>query len=455
MIKINGRIYEFLKWCYPNLGVKRYFFLAVLGIFLVASGLAVMSYGETLGYLEASFREIIYAVTGKQPASVVPAGAIISIIGVVTIYIGLKKMLNSVISVLLPDNEDKIVDVMYSRCQLRRGPRIVVVGGGTGLSALLSGLKKYTSNLTAIVTVTDDGGSSGRLRRELGVLPPGDIRNCLEALSEKEDVMKEIFSYRFEEGTLSGHSIGNLFLAGMEEMCGDFQKGIEYVSKIFALRGEVYPSTLSQVTLEASFEDGRLIKGETAIRTTPGKINHLTIIPQNCESLPQALNAIEEADMIVLGPGSLYTSVLPNILVGGLKEKISMVKAPCVYVSNIMTEQGETDDFTVSDHLRVIIKHCGEGLVDAVLGAREIITEEVLQRYWLEGAIPVKIDSDHVEKLGAQYFEGSFYAGGEVIRHDSDMLAKELLRLLFKLKPVYERVALIDTYLLSRKINTL
>lgn len=446
--------FENLKWLYPNLGIKRYFLLAVFGIFLVAWGFAVMSYGETLGFLEAQFSELIYQLTGRHTASVVPAGIIISLSGLALIYIGFIKMLNSIITILLPGNEDKIVDVMYSRCQLKRGPKIVVVGGGTGLSALLKGLKEYTSNLTAIVTVADDGGSSGRLRRELGILPPGDVRSCLVALAEKEEIMEDLFSYRFDNGAFAGHSLGNLFLAGMAGRFGDFQKGIEQVGKVFALRGEVYPSTLSQITLEASFEDGRSINGETAIRTTPGKIKHLEIIPQNCTPLPEALQAVEEADLVVLGPGSLYTSVLPNLLINGLRDKIAAVKAPCVYVCNIMTEPGETDDFTVAEHLQVIIEHGGKGLVDVAVVSKDDIPLEVRERYQAEGADIVTGDAKSVESLGIQYYEGKFYTGGEVIRHNPEKLAKELLRLLFRLKPVNERIAIVDAYLLNRKLNT-
>lgn len=447
------KILKALKWLYPNLGIKRYFILAVLGIFLVASGLAVMSYGETLGFLEVRFREIIYQLTGKESSSVVPAGIIICISGTIVIYIGLKKMLKSVISVLLPSNEDRVVDMIYAKRQLQRGPRIVVIGGGTGLSTLLKGLKKYTSNLTAIVTVADDGGSSGRLRKELGILPPGDIRNCLVALAEKEDLMEKLFSYRFETGTLDGHSLGNLFIAGLAGMFGDFQQGIEHIGKVFALRGEVFPSTLSSVTLEAYFEDGRSINGETAIRTTPGKIKYLRILPQNCKPLPKALQAIEEADLIVLGPGSLYTSIIPNLLVMEIREKIIAARGSCVYVCNIMTEPGETDHFSVADHVQGLIDHGGKGLVDVVLAAKEELPPEVVVRYQAEGAEMVRTDPALVAKLGVNYQEGSFYTGGEVVRHNPDKLAKELLRLLFKLKPMNERIDLVDSFLLNRKLN--
>ncbi|HHV65767.1 MAG TPA: YvcK family protein [Peptococcaceae bacterium] len=453
MKKGQKKYLEALKWLYPNLGIKRYFLLAVLGIFLIAGGLAVLSYGEILGFLEERFQELIYNLIGYKQYKVIPAGILICLAGALLIFFGIQKMFKSVLNVLLPGNEDQVVDVMYARRQLKRGPRIVVVGGGTGLSALLRGLKQYTSNLTAIVTVADDGGSSGRLRRELGVLPPGDVRNCMVALAEKEDIMEELFSYRFTSGTLAGHNLGNLFLAGLAERYGDFQKGIEHVGKVFALKGEVYPSTLAQVTLEAYFEDGREINGETAIRTTPGKIKHLKISPMNCKPLPGALKAIEEADLIVLGPGSLYTSVLPNILVRGLRDKIAAAQAPCVYVCNIMTEPGETDNFTVADHLQAIIEHGGNDLVDVVLAAKEVIPPEILERYRAEGADVVKGDAASVERLGVSYYESTFYTGGEVVRHDPDRLAKEILRLLFRLKPMQERIAIVDSFLLNRKLK--
>ncbi|QHA01692.1 gluconeogenesis factor YvcK family protein [Dehalobacter restrictus] len=454
-MELPKKYLEMCKWFYPNLGVKRYFLLAILGLFLVAGGLSVISSGETLGFIEVQFREIIYQLAGKDTVMVGPAGVVTCLAGMAIVFIAFKKMISSIISVLIPENEERILDVIYSRRQLKRGPKIVVIGGGTGLSALLKGLKEYTSNLTAIVTVGDDGGSSGRLRRELGILPPGDIRNCLVALAEKEDIMEELFSYRFDTGTLAGHSLGNLFLAGLAGRFGDFQKGIEQIGKVFALRGEVYPSTLSQITLNAYFEDGRFINGETAIRTTPGKIKVLNIMPQDCRPLPGALAAIEDADLIVLGPGSLYTSIIPNLLVKGLRDKIASAKAPCIYVCNIMTEPGETDHYTVADHLKVIIEHGGKDLVDAVLAARENISQQVRERYQVEGAEVVDGDAAEAEKLGVRYFEGSFYTGGEVVRHNPDKLAKEILRLLFCLKPVNERVAMVDSYLLNRKIKSI
>ncbi|AFQ46318.1 gluconeogenesis factor YvcK family protein [Desulfosporosinus meridiei] len=451
--KKYDQIYRYLKWLYPDLKVKRWFILAVLGIFLFATGFSVMNDGVAIGYAELQFREVIYRLTGSTKHATVPTGAIISTLGIICIIVGFKRMLYSIISTVIPENEVRIVDRIYSRHHLRRGPRIVVVGGGTGLSALLRGLKKYTCNLTAIVTVSDDGGSSGKLRDELGIQPPGDVRNCMVALAETEDTMNTLFSYRFESGALKGHSLGNLLLAGLTDTFGDFQKGIEQVSKVFAIRGKVFPTTLEQVVLTADLEDGTRVVGETTIRTTEGKIKRVYLEPSNCAPLPDALKAIDEADLIVLGPGSLYTSVLPNLLVLGLRERIREASAPCVYVCNVMTEKGETDGYKVSDHLQAIIDHCGSGFVDAVLASRGEITAPLLKRYSQEEAAPVMADPKMVHHLGAKYFEANLVQERNVVRHDSDRLARELIRLLFRLKPMGERIALIDSYLLTRKLR--
>lgn len=453
MKKEAGGFPNALKWLYPNLGVKRWFLLAILGIFFFAAGFSVMNYGVALGYLEVQFREMVYRWTGSAPRTAVPMGVIISAIGVVAIWFGFKHMLNSIISVLLPEDEGKIVDVMYTRQHLRRGPRIVVIGGGTGLSALLRGLKEYTCNLTAIVTVADDGGSSGKLRHEMGILPPGDVRNCLVALADTENIMEDLFSYRFETGTLKGHSLGNLLIAGLTDTFGDFQKGIESVSKVFALRGNVYPSTLEQVVLGAELEDGTFIKGETAARAAEGRIKRVFLEPGDCHPMPEALQALEEADLIVLGPGSLYTSVLPNLLVEGLRDKIREVSAPCVYICNIMTEPGETDDYTVADHLQAIVDHCGADFVDVVLANNRGIPQELLERYALEGSFPVIGEARSVEWLGVKYVERDLLQADTTIRHDSKRLARELIRLLFRMKPMGERIALVDSYLLSQKLK--
>jgi uncharacterized cofD-like protein len=265
--------------------------------------------------------------------------------------------------------------------------------------------------------------------------------------------MEHLFSYRFNTGTLKGHSLGNLLIAGLADTFGDFQKGIESVSKVFALRGNVYPSTLEQVVLGAELADGTVIKGETAVRDAEGRIKQVFLEPSDCHPMPEALQALEEADLIVLGPGSLYTSVLPNLLVEGLSEKIKEVSAPCVYVCNIMTEPGETDDYTVADHLQAIVDHCGANFVDVVLANNREIPQELLERYAQEGSFQVAGEARSVEWLGVKYVERDLLQADDIIRHDSKRLARELIRLLFRMKPMGERIALVDSYLLGQKIR--
>lgn len=309
----------------------------------------------------------------------------------------------------------------------RHEPAIVVIGGGTGLSVLLKGLKRYTSRLTAVVTVSDDGGSSGRLRNELGVLPPGDIRNCLVALAETETLMDRVFQHRFrQEGSLQGHNLGNLLLAAMTEITGDFVSAIRETSKVLAVRGKVIPATLERITLGAIMADGRRVTGETAIRQYGEKIQEIFLLPE-CSPVPETLQAIAEADAIIIGPGSLYTSIIPNLLVTGISEAINASPAVTFYISNIMTEQGETDEFTAADHLQVISRYSGEQLIDyAVINCGDI-DENRLKRYQEERAIPVIAAREEIAKMGISIIEQDLVSDTDVAWHDSDKLARVVL----------------------------
>ncbi|NLO20681.1 MAG: YvcK family protein [Syntrophomonadaceae bacterium] len=308
---------------------------------------------------------------------------------------------------------------------------IVVIGGGTGLAVLLKGLKKYTSRLTAIVTVSDDGGSSGRLRAEMGVLPPGDIRNCLVALAETETLMNKVFQHRFQAGGgIQGHSLGNLLLVAMSEIAGDFISAIQEVSKVLAVRGVVLPATLEPVVLAATMENGGTVIGETRIRNHEGKIQRISLIPDQCLPVPETLKAIQEADAIVLGPGSLYTSIIPNLLVKGVAESITQASAPVIYVSNIMTEQGETDGFTAADHLQSIKRHLNRQLVDFVIINSGVIDEHRLRRYRQERAIPVSPAYEDIQAMGINIIKEDLVSNDDVAWHDSDKLARTILTLL-------------------------
>ncbi len=310
-----------------------------------------------------------------------------------------------------------------------RGPKIVVVGGGTGLGTILRGLKEITSHLTAVVTVADDGGSSGRLREEFGILPPGDIRNCLVAMADIEPLMERLMQYRFSGNSgLAGHNFGNLFLTAMTDITGDFEQAIRESSKVLAVRGQVLPATLENVILKAEMTDGRIVTGESAISGSKLTVRKVFLEPADVKPLREAVSAINEADLIVLGPGSLYTSVIPNLLVKEIAEAIRNSNATKIYICNAMTQPGETDGYSASDHLRAIIEHAGPGLVDiAVLNTAEI-PAAVLSRYAEEGAAPVKPDFDKVKSLGIVPLGAEIITKTSLIRHDARKLARMVLK---------------------------
>lgn len=315
--------------------------------------------------------------------------------------------------------------------RLANEPKVVVIGGGTGLAVLLKGLKKWTSNLTAIVTVTDDGGSSGRLRTELGVLPTGDIRSCLVALAETETLMDKVFQHRFGQGeSIKGHNLGNLLLVAMTEITGDFVTAIKEVSKVLKVRGQVIPVTLEPINLVALMADGITVHGETSIRTYPDKIHKLGLMPETCLPVPAALEAISEADAVIIGPGSLYTSIIPNLLVDGVTAAIAQSRAKTIFISNIMTELGETDDFTAEDHLRSLLRYIDQDIVEYVVVNTGHIDEIRLNRYKEENAIPVKPCSAEIAAMGYNVVEEDLVSHDDVAWHDSDKLARVVLNII-------------------------
>lgn len=347
---------------------------------------------------------------------------------------------------------DRWAGLLYSRRHLARGPRIVALGGGTGLPSVLRGLKNYTSNLTAIVTVADDGGSSGRLRGDLGMLPPGDIRNCMIALADTEPLMERLFQHRFESGELAGHNFGNLFLAAMEQVVGDFVTGLGESSRVLAVRGTVLPATLDNVTLNAKLSDGQVIQGESQIGHAPIPIQKIWMDPPDATPLVEAIDAINAADMIILGPGSLYTSVLPNLLVAPIATAIRQSKALKVYVSNVMTQPGETDHFTVIDHVTALQQHVGVGLIDVVLVNNEPIPDRVRERYRRQGAEPVGIPED--TRLGPiLVVPEDLLSVDTVVRHDPEKLARSLLRILLRLRPKWAEGRIGDALWLETRLR--
>ena len=289
---------------------------------------------------------------------------------------------------------------------LRKGPAIVAVGGGNGLSAILRGLKLYTDDLTAIVTVADDGGGSGMLREDLHMLPPGDIRNCMEALADTESLMQQLLSYRFPEGRLAGQAFGNLLLAALDGISDSFDQAVARMSKVLAITGRILPVTNANVALEATFANGASVRGESRIfafkKAQNCRVREVRLVPEHPPALPAALEAIRQADVVLLGPGSLYTSVIPNLLVDGISDAIRNSRALKIYVCNIMTQDGETEGMTASEHVAALLKHGGPGLVDLCLCNSEAVSRRLLERYSREDAEPMRVDTQAVEALGAR-----------------------------------------------------
>lgn len=331
-----------------------------------------------------------------------------------------------------PANVREFGDILYKRKVLSAGPKIVAIGGGTGISTMLRGLKAYTSNITAIITVADDGGGSGTLRSDLGMLPPGDIRNCMIALAETEPVLEKLMNYRFTEGSLKGQSFGNLFLAAMNGISNSFEEAVRKMGQVLAVTGTVYPVTEENITLVAELEDGTTIRGESRIGshhlTHPGRIKRVMLNREGVQPLPQAIKAIMDADLIVLGPGSLYTSIIPNILVEGVAKALAESRATKVYVCNIMTQPGETEEFTAGDHIAAIHNHAQEPIIDCCLVNCGGIKEQILKKYRADGADQVMIDLSKIKRMGVRVIEKDLVRiANDLVRHDPEKLAQAIM----------------------------
>ncbi len=314
------------------------------------------------------------------------------------------------------------------------GPKIVAIGGGHGLSTMLRGLKKMTSNLTAIVTVADDGGGSGMLRQDLGMPPPGDIRNCMQALANVEPVMEQLLGYRFKEGSLSGQAFGNLLLAALNGISDSFDQAVARMSEVLAISGRILPVTNADVKLEAIFENGSRVLGESKIfrfkKEQDCRIRNVRLLPEHSPALPQAIQALDEAELILLGPGSLYTSVIPNLLVDGIVEAICRSNALKIYVCNIMTQDGETEGMTASDHVKALLTHGAPGLIDLCLTNSAPVNPDLLERYKEEDAAPLVVDRAAIEAMGIEVAERPLVADTtDYARHSPDRLARAVLEI--------------------------
>lgn len=396
---------------YPGFGFKRWFILGGIGVLSAALGLAYLMrdlFKTSLPRFLPLYLEALLFIG---------FGLVVIALAVYGFYRWAGPLLST------PHPGNNIALTLYSRHNRGRGPRVVAIGGGTGLSTLLRGLKDYTSNLTAIVTVADDGGSSGRLRRELGILPPGDFRNCLVAMAQAEPLMTRLFQYRFSKGSgLEGHSFGNLFIVAMSGVTGSFEQAIYESSRVLAVGGQILPSTLSSVVISAKMEDEALVRGESRITQRGGKIKQLYLEPADVEAYPEAVRAIEEAELIIIGPGSLYTSILPNLLVKGLGEAVRNSKEMKVFVCNVATQKGETDGYSVGDHLDALRYHAEGKLVDYVLVNSNIAT---LGPEF--PASPVLLDQRQIP--GVKLIQSDLVNQDFRLHHDPQKLASTLMEL--------------------------
>jgi uncharacterized cofD-like protein len=424
-----------LRWFKPGLGVKRWLLLMILGMALIGLGIG---YVQVQIYREADVPEIFYFLTlqflDRWVRAILFGGA-----GVAAFTVGFFFFNRALVESVRGNDQQPILDKLWEQRISVNGPKIVAIGGGHGLSALLSGLKKYTTNITAIVTVADDGGSSGRLRRELGVLPPGDFRMCIAALADDESLVTQLFQYRFGSGSgLSGHSFGNLFIAAMAELTGSFERAILESSKVMATKGRIIPSTLQDVTLCAELRELKpqreaigseagytQVRGESSIGKTGYPIERVWLEPNNPQAYPEAVRAILDADLVVLGPGSLFTSVMPNVLVPGITQALRETTATRVYVANVATERGETDKFTLADHVTALERHIGRGMIDIVI-ANSRIDAEFKPPSGVDMVLPVS----SLQKSTARVVLADVSDNERPWRHDSQKLAAAVLKVL-------------------------
>ena len=438
---------KIIEWLRPGIKVKRWIFLGIFGLTLVIFGvLETLRYQFMYTFLYNSF--FVFLI----------------ISGLITLYISVASGMKSVIGLVnkgylnVPINSKRLETMIYEKRLLVKGPKIVTIGGGTGLSTMLRGLKYYTSNITAIVTVSDDGGGSGDLREDLGILPPGDIRNCILALSDTEPLMEQLLQYRFKDGRLKNQSFGNLFLAAMDGISSNFEEAVKKMSSVLAVTGKVIPVTTENIVLKAELENGEIVTGESLIPIVSSKgeskIKQVFLDPPDARPLPQAIDAIMEADAVILGPGSLYTSIIPNILIDDIKSSLKNTKALKIYVSNIMTQPGETDGYSVLNHIKAINKHAMGKIIDSVVVNEGKLEKDLEDRYSLEKSYLVKYDEDMIKNEGIDMIKGDFiHIQNGHIRHDTEKLASILISNIMEEKLLYDKKKIIEYFYLSERLK--
>lgn len=434
------------QWLRPGIRVKRWILFGIMGILSIVFGI--------IEFLNKMYYNVYY----------ISFFIFLMIFGIFAVYISIKQGMKSVIALInqgylkVSFDSKKLGNLIYEKRLLVKGPKIVVIGGGTGLSTMLRGLKYYTSNITAIVTVGDDGGGSGDLRQDLGILPPGDIRNCILSLADTEPLMEELLQYRFKDGKLKNQSFGNLFLAAMNGISDNFEDAVQKMSSVLAVTGKVLPVTLDDMILKAKLKNGHIVEGESNIPVKAfnekSKIDRIFIEPEEAKALKEAVQSIKEADAVILGPGSLYTSILPNLMVKDIASAIKKTRALRIYVSNIMTQPGETDDFTVSEHIKAIYKHAGDGIIDYVVVNNEEISLELINKYRLKTSDIVKCDEENLKKMNINIVKGDFIKIKKgFIRHNAEKLSSILIETIMDKQLFYDRKKILEYFYLSERLK--
>jgi uncharacterized cofD-like protein len=409
------------RWLYPGMHLKRWLVLLFFGITVLGLGAAILLVDY---YRHLPEDSIVFVLTGAGLDRPIRA-SIVAIAGIALTAIGVWGLMRSIVSPFVTRG-DSVLEVLYTKRYLARGPRIVAIGGGTGQSTLLRGLKGYSANITAIVSLADDGGSSGRLREQLGIAPPGDIRNCIAALADAEPLMTQLMQYRFPPGSgLDDHAFGNLFIAAMTAVTGDFDEAVRESNRVLAVRGQVLPATSVPLNLAATLESGRRLRGQASISRADEPIAHVSIEPADVRANPEAIERILEADLVVVGPGSLFSSVLPNLLISDIRDAVAAAGGIRVYVCNVATQPGETGFYSAAQHLEALIEHVGDGLFDYVL----VNDNHAAQRPegWL--GQPVQVDVRRLEQLPVTIVEEDLVDVGNAHRHDPAKLAAALMRI--------------------------
>ncbi len=435
-----------IDWFRPGIHIKRWLLVAILGIACISFGLSFMVREIYMSILERLLS--VFLILSGCIFIMISARYVVRTFFHAITNSGFKMSLDS----------DRLSNLLFEKRILIKGPKLVVIGGGTGLSTMLRGLKAYSSNITAVVTVADDGGGSGMLRQDLGMLPPGDIRNCVLALADTEPILEQLLQYRFQDGMLKGQNFGNLFLAAMDGISSSFEEAVQKMSDVLAVTGKVLPVTLDDVRLCAELEDGFIIKGESQIGKHnsfhDGRIKRVTLEPGSAKPLQEVLDAIAEADAVILGPGSMYTSIIPNLLVDGVCEALKNTRAIKMYVCNVMTQPCETEGYSVYDHINAMEEHSCKGFLDYCIANNAGIPGELETRYREDGAETVRIDRDRVEAAGIRLLEGDYVSiKNGYIRHDPGKLADTIINLVAETILIKDKKRIIDYYYVKDRLR--